>query len=248
MELLPHECTPYPALRLKLTSPQSLKISLQLQAGLKLQVLPGLVGPIGPNRLHRPDRASRACRSACWRRRQGRRRYCWRRLEHRQQRRHQWQGRAGHGSGFQGRTTAGLGNVEDLTPTQATALLNPFTTTVKGLVSANGSLDATKFLTTDNTWAVPPGTGQPLDTDLTALANLTTTGIVVRTGAGTATTRQIAPPATGITISNANGVGGDPTLALANDLAQIEALAGQGIAVRTGQTLGLSVRSPALRE
>ena len=65
---------------------------------------------------------------------------------------------------------------------------------------------------------------QPLDSDLTALANLATTGVVVRTGTGTVTTRAIAA-GTGLTVSNGTGVAGDPTLAA--DLAsQVEAETG----------------------
>jgi hypothetical protein len=56
---------------------------------------------------------------------------------------------------------------------------------------------------------------QPLSSDLTAIANLTTTGIIVRTGAGTAVTRSIAV-GTGLSVSNGNGVSGNPTINLAN--------------------------------
>lgn len=52
---------------------------------------------------------------------------------------------------------------------------------------------------------------QPLDTDLTALAGLTTTGLIVRTGSGTATTRTLVA-GTGISLTNANGVAGDITI------------------------------------
>lgn len=52
---------------------------------------------------------------------------------------------------------------------------------------------------------------QPLDSDLTALAGLSTTGVVVRTGSGTATTRTITA-STGISISNGDGVAGNPTI------------------------------------
>lgn len=58
------------------------------------------------------------------------------------------------------------------------------------------------------------GSFQPSDADLTALANLTTTGVVVRTGAGTATTRTITGTANEITVTNGDGVSGDPTLSL----------------------------------
>lgn len=59
---------------------------------------------------------------------------------------------------FKGRTTAGTGAPEDLTATQATALLNTFTSSLKGLVPASGG-GTSNFLRADGTFAVPPGTG-----------------------------------------------------------------------------------------
>ena len=70
---------------------------------------------------------------------------------------------------FKGRTTAGTGNVEDLTATQATALLNNVVGDAgsggtKGLVPAPASGDAAagKFLKADGTWAAPPSAGSGL--------------------------------------------------------------------------------------
>jgi hypothetical protein len=65
---------------------------------------------------------------------------------------------------FKGRTTASTGNVEDLTVTQATALLNVFGADtgsggVKGLVPATVTGDSAKFLKGDGTWATPAGGG-----------------------------------------------------------------------------------------
>lgn len=74
---------------------------------------------------------------------------------------------------------------------------------------------------------------QAWDTDLDAVAGLSTTGLIARTGAGTAATRTITAPAAGLTISNGGGVAGNPTWSLANDLAAVEGLAGTGIAART---------------
>lgn len=74
---------------------------------------------------------------------------------------------------------------------------------------------------------------QPLDSDLTALAALSTTGLLARTGAGTVAARTLTAPAAGITVSNGNGVSGNPTLALANDLAAAEAIATTGFVRRT---------------
>lgn len=53
---------------------------------------------------------------------------------------------------------------------------------------------------------------QPINGDLNALAALTSTGMVVRTGSGTANTRLIEVTGTGLSITNANGVSGNPTI------------------------------------
>lgn len=53
---------------------------------------------------------------------------------------------------------------------------------------------------------------QSLDSDLTALAGLSSTGIIVRTGSGTATTRTIAGGNSSVNITNGDGVSGNPTI------------------------------------
>lgn len=58
---------------------------------------------------------------------------------------------------FLGRLTAGVGDVEALTGTQATSLLDVFVTALKGLVPAPGAV-ANKYLRDDGTWQDPPGT------------------------------------------------------------------------------------------
>lgn len=62
---------------------------------------------------------------------------------------------------FKGRTTAATGDPEDLTTTQATALLNEFVGDAgaggtKGLVKTPAIGDATKYLRGDATWSSPP--------------------------------------------------------------------------------------------
>jgi hypothetical protein len=74
---------------------------------------------------------------------------------------------------------------------------------------------------------------QAWDTDLDGLAAMSGTGLVARTGGGTYAQRTLTGPAAGITVTNGSGVAGNPTLALANDLAAVEGLAANGIAVRT---------------
>lgn len=72
-----------------------------------------------------------------------------------------------------------------------------------------------------------------LANDLAAVEGLGGTGLAARTAADTWTTRTLQPPAAGITISNPAGVAGDPTFALANDLAALEALGTTGLGART---------------
>jgi len=73
-----------------------------------------------------------------------------------------------------------------------------------------------------------------LTNDLGAIEALNANAILVRTGTDTWAARTITGPAAGITVSNGSGVSGNPTLALANDLAALEALASNGFAERTG--------------
>lgn len=58
---------------------------------------------------------------------------------------------------------------------------------------------------------------QPLDSDLTALAALSSTGLVARTGSGTAAVRTLTGTANQITVTNGDGVSGNPTAAIASD-------------------------------
>ena len=59
-------------------------------------------------------------------------------------------------SRFLGRITAGAGDAEELTGTQATTLLDVFTAALKGLAPASGG-GTTNFLRADGTWTAPPG-------------------------------------------------------------------------------------------
>lgn len=89
-----------------------------------------------------------------------------------------------------GRVTAGTGDPEALTGTQATTLLNVFTSALKGLAPASGG-GTTNFLRADGTWAAPSG-GVTVSND--ALTQGTVTANTYRLG-GTATT--ISTPAAG---------------------------------------------------
>lgn len=72
-----------------------------------------------------------------------------------------------------------------------------------------------------------------LTNDLAALEALGSSGFAVRTNADTWAQRSLTQPAAGITITNNDGVSGNPTFALANDLSALEALSATGYPVRT---------------
>lgn len=59
---------------------------------------------------------------------------------------------------FMGRFSTGSGNMEEMTPTVATGMLDLATPSLKGLAPASGG-GTTNFLRADMTWAVPPGGG-----------------------------------------------------------------------------------------
>lgn len=55
-----------------------------------------------------------------------------------------------------GRITSGAGNAEELTGTQVTTLIDPFSSSLKGVVPASGG-GTSNFLRADGTWAAPAG-------------------------------------------------------------------------------------------
>ena len=73
---------------------------------------------------------------------------------------------------IKGRVTAGTGDPEDMTGTQATALLDVFTSVAKGLAPASGG-GTTNFLRADGSWAAPSGGGGGALTINTRTANYT---------------------------------------------------------------------------
>ncbi len=69
---------------------------------------------------------------------------------------------------IKGNNTVGAANPVDLTATQATAMLNQFTSVLKGLVPASGG-GTTNFLRADGSWTTAPDTGiTQLTGDVTA--------------------------------------------------------------------------------
>jgi hypothetical protein len=134
-------------------------------------------------------------------------------------------------NGFDGRITASAGDISDIltfigaVDADTTPTYSSGTNIVQGssLETAIGALDAALDGLDTNK--------QPIDAGLTALA-AAGTGIVSMDG-DAVTFRTITAPAAGISIANGNGVSGNPTLSLANDLAALEGLTTVGYIVRT---------------
>jgi len=139
----------------------------------------------------------------------------------------------------------GLALLINDTPTHSSVTAGVADPTVTGFSTEQGAIylrtDGTLYIKTgalDTDWSIAATEDfvaagfQPLDSDLTALASTVTTGLYTITGVGTSATRSLVQPAAGITITNPDGVAGNPTFALANDLAALEGLAGTGLAVR----------------
>jgi hypothetical protein len=83
-------------------------------------------------------------------------------------------------------------------------------------------------------WNVLLSTADVGDQELAAIANLSTTGFLTRTADNTYATRTITTPNDGLSTTQGDGIGGDPSITLSNDLAAVEGLSSNGIAVRTG--------------
>jgi hypothetical protein len=63
---------------------------------------------------------------------------------------------------------------------------------------------------------------QPVDADLIAIAGLSSNGLIARTGSGTASVRTITGTANLISVSNGDGVSGNPTLTVGSAVARLE--------------------------
>lgn len=108
---------------------------------------------------------------------------------------------------LKGNNTGGTANSLDLTSTQVTAMLNPFTSSLQGLAPASGGGTA-NFLRADGTWAAPPGTTtdwkDPVaaysnaDVPLTGSTPLVIDGYTVQNGDSIILGNQTTPAESGV--------------------------------------------------
>ena len=134
-------------------------------------------------------------------------------------------------STFKGRVTASLGDPEDMTGTQATTLLDVFTTALKGLAPASGG-GTTNFLRADGTWAAPSG-GSGTVTNIAAQNGVeTTTGSPITT-TGTLQANAVVNAQTGLTYTYVTGDRGK-TVTHSNALAIAGTMPQAGASFPTG--------------
>lgn len=103
-------------------------------------------------------------------------------------------------------------------PTLPTTTMTSGAGTYKSVtVSAKGLITSGTNPTTLSGYGIVDA--QPLDSDLTAVAGLSTTGLIIRSGTGTATTASIATASSArITVTNGDGISGNPTIDLASGI------------------------------
>jgi hypothetical protein len=108
------------------------------------------------------------------------------------------------------------------------------------IVRRTGSIYSTVQLTTSSTGLLftnPDGVASNpqinLNAELQGVAVLSSTGLITRTASGTYATTTLTA-GTGISVTNGNGVSGNPTIAVNAELQGLSGLSSTGIIVRTG--------------
>jgi hypothetical protein len=132
--------------------------------------------------------------------------------------------------------TTALGYTPQPTDANLTALFNTATTGLYAITGSGTSVTRQIIVPTGLSITNADGVnGNPtlsLTTNLLGIENITAPGIVSYAGANTFNSISLVAPSSGITITNANGVGGNPTFALTGNLASLENLSSNGLVVQ----------------
>jgi hypothetical protein len=141
---------------------------------------------------------------------------------------------------IKGRITAGTGDPEDLTGTQATTLLDTFTSTLKGLAPSSGG-GTTNYLRADGNWSAPPA------------GTVTTVSVVSANGLAGTVANPTTTPAITLSTSVTGLLKGNGTAISAATAGTDYAPAGNYVTTDTVQTItaekviSVNTASPALR-
>ncbi len=138
---------------------------------------------------------------------------------------------------FLGNNSGAGSIVEELTATEATALLDIFTDALKGLVPASGG-GTTNFLRADGTFAAPPGSADPLTTK-GDIFGFTTVEARIPVGADDTVLIADATPALGVKYALISNINIDGSAAIAGskinmsitELSDVAAKSGSGTTV-----------------
>lgn len=128
---------------------------------------------------------------------------------------------------IKGNNTGAEAEPDDLTASEVTAMLNPFTDSLKGLAPASGG-GTSNFLRADGTWAAPSGGGGgsgtvesvsvSLSDGITGSVTNPTTNPTINLALGNITPDSVASPGS-VTGSNLSGTNtGDQTISLTGDV------------------------------
>lgn len=154
---------------------------------------------------------------------------------------------------FLGRVTAATGNVESLTSTQATSLLDIFSPTLKGMAPLSGG-GTTNFLRADGVWAAPTAVGGGVSDGDKGDITVSVAGTTWTIDAGAVTLAKQADVATGTVFYRKTALAGAPevqTLATlktdlgltgtnSGDQTTVTGNAGSATILQTGRTISLT--------
>lgn len=124
------------------------------------------------------------------------------------------------------REALGLGNITAQNSSSVVITGGTITGITDLSIADGGTGASTAFQARTNLGLVLGTDVQPFSNQLTALTSLATNGIIVKSGTGSAVTRSIAA-GNSITITNADGILGNPTIAL-NDVPLISSIVKSG--------------------